>query len=121
MTVADWGEFAEQWRDSYRVFTRGLAADPNLPWKTVDQHHLESLQELLATWQLAGLWTDEQVRDMSLIWHHLDPWSDSARGIALLNTVCCTTPMVDRVLRSLWLLSPCSDLYVVQRQHLLAV
>jgi 2-haloacid dehalogenase len=75
MTIARWGEFAQQWRNSYKVFTRKLAADPNLPWKTIDEHHLDSLKELLAEWELQGLWTDEEVRALSLVWHRLEPWS----------------------------------------------
>lgn len=90
MTVAHWGDFAQQWRNSYKNFTRELAADPSVPWKSVDEHHLESLKELLAQWQLDGLWSDEEVRALSLVWHRLDPWSDSVQGIALLNRLFCT-------------------------------
>jgi hypothetical protein len=89
MTLDHWGLFAQQWRDSYKQFTRQLAADPTIPWVSVDEHHLKSLRRLLAEWQIEGLWDDEQLRQISLVWHRLEPWSDSATGIALLNQLFC--------------------------------
>ncbi|KAF2240717.1 haloacid dehalogenase [Trematosphaeria pertusa] len=93
MTLAHWGDFAQQWRDSYKAFTQKLAADPTLPWKTIDEHHLDSLKELLQEWQLEGLWVDEEVRALSLVWHRLDPWADSAYGIKLLNQLFWTATL----------------------------
>ena len=92
MTPAHWGQFAQEWRDGYKAFTRQLASDPNQAWKTIDEHHLESLQALLAKWELEGLWTAEEVRSLSLVWHRLDPWTDSSAGIALLNRLFRTLP-----------------------------
>ena len=99
MTMADWGDFAQQWRNSYKAFTRKMATDPTAPWKSIDEHHLDSLRELLDEWELAGLWSDEEVRGLSLVWHRLDPWADSASGIALLNRVssaCLWAPLLPR-------------------------
>jgi 2-haloacid dehalogenase len=85
MTMERWGEFAQQWRNGYKKFTRQLASDPSVPWKSVDEHHLESLKQLVEDWQLSGLWDEEQLRAISLIWHRLDPWADSALGVSMLN------------------------------------
>lgn len=85
MSKEEWGQFAQQWRNTYKQFTRSLADNSALQWKTVDEHHLDSLRELLAEWKLEGLWTDEEVRVLSLIWHRLDPWEDSEAGIKELN------------------------------------
>jgi 2-haloacid dehalogenase len=93
MTTGDWGKFAQQWRSSYGRFTQSLAADPTIPWQTVDEHHLEALQKLLVEWNLECLWTDEQVRALSLVWHRLDPWEDSSRGITELNKVFWTATL----------------------------
>lgn len=90
MTIQDWGHFAQQWRDSYKTFTSSLAADPAIPWKSVDQHHLESLEKLLVEWNLDGLWTSEEIKALSLIWHQLKPWPDSAQGITALNKLFST-------------------------------
>ncbi|KAK5070730.1 hypothetical protein LTS08_000377 [Lithohypha guttulata] len=80
----DWGEFAWQWRKSYYEFTRSY--DPTTgPFKSVDQHHLLSLIELLREYQLEGLWDEEELQRISMIWHFLDPWSDSAKGLQMLN------------------------------------
>lgn|SRR5690242_16013769 len=89
MTTQQWVEFAQQWRDSYKNFTRKLAADPSVPWKSVDEHHLESLNELVIQWQIDGLWDSEQLRAISLIWHRLEPWVDSALGVSMLNRLFC--------------------------------
>lgn len=90
ITIEHWGVFAQQWRNSYKQFTRHLAQDPSISWVSVDEHHLRSLQELMVEWQVEGLWDDEQLRQISLVWHRLEPWSDAAMGVALLNRLFCT-------------------------------
>jgi len=85
MTKEEWGVFTQQWRNTYKAFTKTIASDSSKAWKTVDEHHYDSLKELLAEWQLGGLWTEEEVRDLSLIWHRLDGWPDSSTGIQELN------------------------------------
>lgn len=99
LTPADWARFAQEWRDEYKKFTRGMAAaaltakeettttPPPTEFKTVDQHHLDSLKTLLAAWHLDGLWTEQQVERLSLAWHFLAPWPDAAGGIAGLNAL----------------------------------
>lgn len=89
MTTEQWGIFAQQWRNSYKQFTQWLSKDPNIPWVSVDEHHLRSLRELVAEWQIEGLWDDEQLREISLVWHRLEPWADSAMGVTLLNQLFC--------------------------------
>ncbi|KAE9980242.1 hypothetical protein BLS_008957 [Venturia inaequalis] len=85
MTVAEWGKFSQEWRNSYKVFTKSRADDSTLPMKTVDQHHFDSLQGLLAAWGLKDLWSAEELRDISLVWHRLDAWTDSEKGIEGFN------------------------------------
>lgn len=89
MTTQHWAKFAQQWRDGYKRFTQRLATDPTVPWKSVDEHHLESLKDLVNDWQISGLWDDEQLRAISLIWHRLEPWADSALGVSMLNRLFC--------------------------------
>lgn len=100
-TCEQWGDFAQQWRGTYLTFTRAVAADSSLAWKTVDQHHLDSLYDLLADHGLViapnnsskgsragpgSLWPDERIHELSLIWHRLEPWPDTCQGIRHLNT-----------------------------------
>jgi 2-haloacid dehalogenase len=89
MTTEHWGIFAQQWRDGYQKFTRSLAADPSIPWVSVDEHHLSSLKELVVEWRIEGLWTDEELRAISLVWHRLEPWDDAVMGVAMLNRLFC--------------------------------
>jgi len=86
MTGEDWGRFAQEWRNSYLVFTQQLAADTSIPWLSVDEHHLRSLKELMGKWELDGLWDEDEICALSLVWHRLDPWADSVEGVGLLNT-----------------------------------
>jgi 2-haloacid dehalogenase len=86
MSLEEWGKFAQQWRNTYKVYTKAISSDPNLRVKTIDEHHFDSLQELLAQWKLDSLWTTQEIRTVSLIWHYLNPWADSENGIKALNT-----------------------------------
>ncbi|KIW92369.1 haloacid dehalogenase, type II [Cladophialophora bantiana CBS 173.52] len=84
-----WPEVAQLWRTSYYHFTRtydpaAAQKDPS-KFKTVDQHHVEALHKILVDHGLDGLWTDEEVQKISMIWHFLDPWPDSSPGLAKLN------------------------------------
>jgi 2-haloacid dehalogenase len=90
MSLDHWGDFAQQWRDAYHIFTRRLAADPSVPFQSVDEHHFDSLKQLVHEWDLDGLWTLEELRAMSLVWHRLEPWPDTVPGIGLLSSTFCT-------------------------------
>ncbi|OQV11231.1 hypothetical protein CLAIMM_15094 [Cladophialophora immunda] len=84
-----WAAVAQLWRTSYYHFTRtydpaAAQKDPS-KFKTVDQHHVEALHQILVDHGLEGLWTDEEVQKISMIWHFLDPWPDSNGNTALLR------------------------------------
>jgi 2-haloacid dehalogenase len=81
----DWGQFAAEWRASYSEFTWTFVPGVT-EWKDIDRHHYESLKELLQKWDVADVYTDDEVRSLSLIWHYLRPWDDSASGIQRLGT-----------------------------------
>ena len=83
----DWAEFAQQWRNTYYKFTREYqpANNGGRLLKTVDEHHRDALGELLIKNGLEGLWDEREIEEMSLIWHRLVPWPDSAVGLARLN------------------------------------
>ncbi|GAB7366284.1 hypothetical protein MBLNU230_g7841t1 [Neophaeotheca triangularis] len=114
MTYADWEALAQEWRNSYLAFTKRLASDPTIPFKTVDAHHLDSLRELLTTHGLllprsppspdkptpddllthdGSLWDEPTIRKLSLIWHLLDPWDDTAQGLGELNQLFWTSTL----------------------------
>ena len=83
----DWADFAQQWRNSYYKFTREYQPADNggRLLKTVDEHHRDALGELLVKNGLEGLWDKREIEEMSLVWHRLVPWPDSARGLGRLN------------------------------------
>jgi 2-haloacid dehalogenase len=109
MTFEQWGEVAQEWRNGYLKFTRELAADPTKPYKTVDKHHLESLRSILTQRGLlfpreddtpdklvhdGSLWDEQQLQELTMMWHNLEPWHDTCSGIKFLNqkfTTCTLT------------------------------
>lgn len=84
LTDDSWGEFAIQWRKSYYLFTRNYNPDKDT-WRDIDTHHYISLVDLLKEWGLEGLYNADEVEDLSKVWHFLDPWSDSSRGLHKLG------------------------------------
>ncbi|KAF5665859.1 hypothetical protein FHETE_6498 [Fusarium heterosporum] len=84
LTEEDWGKFAQEWRNSYGRFTRGFDPEKHT-WKTIDQHHHDSLVELLEAWNLTGLYSPSEIESLSLVWHRLTPWDDSSEGIQKLG------------------------------------
>ena len=82
--AVNWGEFSQKWRDSYGHFTKSYDPEKDA-FKSVDQHHLESLISLLRQYGLDGLWDKDEVQRISMIWHFLDPWDDSSEGLKMLN------------------------------------
>lgn len=84
LTNEDWAKFAQEWRDAYKAFTKSYNPNED-PWRDIDTHHLISLKDLLKKWKLEGLYTDKEVKELSLIWHFLTPWQDTSKGMHLLN------------------------------------
>lgn len=91
VTRDDWLAFVAEWRHSYSVFTETF--DPSSGFVSVDQHHYNALQDLLQKRGLDGLFTDEKLWELAFAWHRLNPWSDSAQGIELLNRQFATSTL----------------------------
>ncbi|KAH8596402.1 S-2-haloacid dehalogenase 1 [Bisporella sp. PMI_857] len=85
LTDQHWAEFAQEWRNTYMRFTRGFVPGET-EWRDVDSHHHRSLIELLQKWELEALYTEKEVKDLSLIWHYLEPWQDASGGIHKLGS-----------------------------------
>lgn len=79
----DWLAFAEEWRRSYGKFTSTF--DPSQEFVSVDQHHYNALQDLLEQRGIRQLFDDDELWALTLCWHRLEPWPDSAPGLELLN------------------------------------
>ncbi|CAM1500738.1 Fc.00g099000.m01.CDS01 [Cosmosporella sp. VM-42] len=92
LTEDDWGRFAQKWHDSYDVFTHSYDPDKD-EWKVIGEHHRESLADLLKQWDLEGLYTETEIESLSLVWHRLEPWSDSSAGIKELGKIWATSTL----------------------------
>lgn len=80
--------FADAWRNSYWQFVRrqarfGQQQDAET-FTTTDEHFYDSLLELIEEWLLDDLFSEEELRSFSLVWHRLKPWAGAAEGIAKL-------------------------------------
>ena len=84
MTYQDWLAIAEEWRGAYNHFTHNF--DPSAGFVLVDQHHYESLCNILQRHSLGGIFTDGEKRELALSWHRLDAWPDTVQGLALLSS-----------------------------------
>ena len=83
---------AEKWRNSYKKFTKGFVPGET-EWRDIDTHHQLALIDLLKTWQLEGMYTEDEVKELSLIWHYLDSWTDSSAGLQRLGTKFVTSTL----------------------------
>lgn len=81
--------FALAWRAGYVPAMRRVASG-ELGWTLIDDLHRMILDELLPRFGLAHL--DEPARrHLNKVWHRLDPWPDTVRGLTRLKsryTIC---------------------------------
>ncbi|TVY29596.1 (S)-2-haloacid dehalogenase 4A [Lachnellula hyalina] len=92
LTDKDWAQFAQEWRNSYKKFTKGFVPGET-EWLDIDTHHHLALIDLLKSWQLEGMYTEDEVEELSLIWHYLDPWTDSSAGLHKLGSKFITSTL----------------------------
>lgn len=83
LKMHDWRILAEEWRQSYTIFT-GIF-DSSKGFVTVDQHHYTALQDLLQQRGIRQLFSDNELWELARCWHRLNPWPDSVSGLELLN------------------------------------
>lgn len=92
LTDQDWAQFAQEWRNSYKKFTKSFVPGET-EWRDIDTHHHLALIDLLKQWKLEEMYTEDEVKELSLIWHYLDPWPDSSAGLHKLNTKFITSTL----------------------------
>jgi 2-haloacid dehalogenase len=83
----DWPAFADAWRAGYvpaMAKATAPSADGSTPWANIDVLHREILDSLLPRFGLDSL-SDAERAHLNLIWHRLNPWPDSVRGLRLLK------------------------------------
>ncbi|KAL8666792.1 MAG: hypothetical protein Q9168_007410, partial [Polycauliona sp. 1 TL-2023] len=98
-STISWPDFAQEWRDTYKAFTASQSSSsPSSKksqkgaFKTVDQHHHDSLVRLLADHNLTGLWSADRLHAIAQIWHFIDPWLDTSPALHDLSKsfILCT-------------------------------
>ena len=81
--AVDWAAVADAWRALYQPQMETVRSGAR-PWTTLDVLHREALDRVLDD---AGL-QDVPERDraeLTLAWHRLDPWPDTAEGLQRLG------------------------------------
>jgi 2-haloacid dehalogenase len=81
--AADWATFADDWRAGYPAAMDRVRSG-ELPWLKIDALHRLILDELL---DRAGIDSvpQEEIHELNLAWHRLDPWPDSVAGLTRLK------------------------------------
>jgi 2-haloacid dehalogenase len=77
-------DFALAWRAGYQPAMRRVMAG-ELGWTLIDDLHRMILDELLLRFGIARL-DEAQKKHLNKVWHRLDPWPDSAPGLARLKS-----------------------------------
>ncbi len=80
---ADWGEFADRWRDGYYTGTQDVV-HRRREWISADGLHKERLDILIKEYALDGL-SEPEIDHLNKAWHRLDPWPDSVEGLTRLK------------------------------------
>jgi 2-haloacid dehalogenase len=82
-------EFALAWRAGYKpAMQRVMSGD--LGWTLIDDLHRMILGDILAKFGVRHL-DEAQKKHLNKVWHRLDPWPDSVRGLTRLKskfTIC---------------------------------
>lgn len=81
---ADWGAFADAWRDGYQPAMQRVRSG-ELPWLRIDALHRIILDGLLDRFGLGGL-PDDETEELNRAWHRLDPWPEAVEGLARLKS-----------------------------------
>ena len=76
----DWAAFADAWRAGYGPAMKQVEQG-QLPWMNIDTLHRMILEEILVEFGIEGL-TEEEKKHWNRVWHRLQPWPDSAGGLA---------------------------------------
>ncbi|KAK7688383.1 hypothetical protein QCA50_008756 [Cerrena zonata] len=83
----DWVAFTDEWRQGYYRTTRNIAGGGGGS-TNVDVIHRELLNEMLKTerWtHLDDQWDDQHRKKLCLLWHNLNGWPDTTKGLYALK------------------------------------
>ena len=79
----DTNTFATAWRKGYQpAMARVRSGD--LPWTKIDDLHRMILDEILVDFAITHL-SENEKQHLNFVWHRLNPWPDTVRGLTLLK------------------------------------
>lgn len=79
----DWLAFADAWRGEYHPAMAEIRSGRR-PFCKLDVLHRENLEKILPRFGVSGL-SEEQTVHLTLAWHRLDAWPDTAPGLVRLK------------------------------------
>jgi 2-haloacid dehalogenase len=85
----DGDAFALAWRDGYWPAMKVTMASGD--WRVLDELHRDILDDIAPRFGLSL--DDSAMTELNLVWHRLDPWPDSVRGIGRLKEQFIVTPL----------------------------
>jgi len=80
----DWLSVAIDWRRLYGPAME-VVRSGRRPWVPLDVLHRENLVQVLDARGLSDF-TDDDIDEMNLAWHRLDPWPDAVEGLTRLKS-----------------------------------
>ncbi len=79
----DWTAFADAWRGEYQGAMEEVRAG-RIGFRKLDALHRRNLDLILPRFNL-GLLTEDERRDLNMVWHRLDAWPDVTSGLVRLK------------------------------------
>jgi 2-haloacid dehalogenase len=80
----DANAFATAWRKGYQPAMARVRSG-ELPWTKIDDLHRMILDEILIDFAITHL-SESEKQHLNLVWHRLNPWPDTVRGLTLLKS-----------------------------------
>ena len=80
----DANAFATAWRKGYQPAMARVRSG-ELPWTKIDDLHRMILDEILQEFAIMHL-SESDKRHLNLVWHRLNPWPDTVRGLTQLKS-----------------------------------
>ena len=80
----DANAFATAWRKGYQPAMARVRSG-ELPWTKIDDLHRMILDEILVDFAITHL-SESEKKHLNLVWHRLNPWPDTVRGLTLLKS-----------------------------------
>lgn len=82
--TADWAAFTDDWRGLYQPAMEEVRSGRRA-WTILDVLHRESLDKLLAKYDITGL-SEADKDHINRVWHRLKPWPDVVAGLIRLKS-----------------------------------